>query len=146
MGAEIAIAGLVLSAIGTVSQISSQKKAAKSRQRADRARQRQEDLRQARQRRSTIREARQRRAQVQSATTQQGVGASSAAAGAVGSVGSQAAGALSFLDTQAGLAREATAALAQASTFDARARFGGQIAQTGGTIFSQSGDIADIFK
>ena len=160
-GPEIAIIGLVLSAVGTGSQFVSTKKAQKTsksqfeesnrlRKEAEEKSKKLADLQTLRAKRAAAREAQARRADILSSATVQGVGASTAVTGARGSIATQLATNLSFLDRANQLQTQTVALLGQAGETAARPIFtstiGASVAAFGGTIFSGSKDISAFIK
>lgn len=96
----IAAAAIATTAVGI-----QQKGVARGKQeKAGKAQQRMADIRAARSRRAQIAEGRRARAAITAQATQSGIAGSSAEAGARGSVGSQVAANVSFLDSQQSLA------------------------------------------
>lgn len=113
----------VVSVLASVQQVREQKK-------ATRARRRMVELRNIREKRKSVREAARARAQIEAETEERGAATTSAAQGAQASVQSQLGANLSFLDTSAGLEREALGAQSGASTAEAVSSITGQLAQS----------------
>ena len=98
------------------------------------AQRRLQQLQATRQKQQQIREARIRRGQVANIAGQTGTGLSSAALGAEGSIQSQLATNLSFLDQSLGIAQTISKQQSKAQTFGAVAGLGGQVfSAVGGT-------------
>jgi Flp pilus assembly protein TadB len=92
----VAAVGVAISAYGTYTGMETSKKAARASRAAADAQRRQEDVAQQRERLKQVREARIRQAQVVQAGENQGVSGSSAIAGGVGDIGTQAAGNIGY--------------------------------------------------
>lgn len=147
MGKELAVYAIAASVIGSVVQYTAQQKAAKqakkqaaesaaAQRRAEALQQRAADLEALRRRRQVVREARIRRAAAIQAGVSQGIGISSSAVqGAAGSVQTQAASTLSFLDQTRSLNRQASAAFGEAREIASRPiTAGGGLAAFGGLL------------
>lgn len=128
--AVVAGIGAAASVAGTISQI----KAQKSQRKAARAQARIAELQRSRERRDTIRRARIARAQIESQVGSAGLLASSTAIGGTGSIQSQLASNLSFLDQTGALNTEANRQLERAAGF-----------QTQASIFQGVSDISTGF-
>lgn len=115
----IAVAGLVLTAVGTFQSIQSQKKAAKKQDKLN-------ALQAQRERRQAIREARIERAQVLNSGIQVGAGESSAVSGGISSVASQLGSNLGFSNQTEKLGKAINRDLRRASNFQGLASFGQQ--------------------
>ncbi len=161
-GVEIGIAGLIFSAVGTVTSFLAEKKAAKqAKSQANRAnelaaeaeakQQKIANLSTLRAKRAAAREAQIRRADITSGATTQGANAegSSAVPGARGSVTSQLTSNLSFLDRTNQFNRQTVALLAEARTVANQpvtvSGLGAGITGVGGTIFDNRAAIAKLF-
>jgi len=142
--AVIAIAGLALTAAGTIQQRNAQKKASRASARASQAQQRQSTLETQRERRRQIREGRVRRAAAVNAAAAQGAGDSTVVAGVTAGITSRVSTNLGFLSQSSAntaainrAGREESAAIGDAAT-------GQGLAALGGTIFSNSTQLARI--
>jgi len=159
---SIALAAVAVSSVASVAQgiqnARAQKKQAAAAAEANRLREAAEkkqqeiaDLQAARQRRQAAREAQQRRAQIVAAGEQAGAAGSSGLAGAVGSVQTQAAVNMSFLDQTAMLSSQASSLFGEARTIANTPIYAnqtwGHIAGLAGTVGviagSRSGSIFD---
>lgn len=122
MGIELVIASVALgvAVAGTAVSAISANKAAKAQQKLQR-------LRSTQQRRSQVREARIRRGRVANIAAQTGTQGSSGALGAQGSIQTQLATNLSFLDRSLGFAQTISSQQARAQTFSAIAGLGGKV-------------------
>ena len=161
-GVEIGIAGLIFSAVGTVTSFLAEKKAAKqAKSQANRAnelaaeaeakQQKIANLSTLRAKRAAAREAQIGRADITSGATTQGANAegSSAVPGARGSVTSQLTSNLSFLDRANQFNRQTVALLGEARTVANQpvtiSGLGAGISGLGGTIFDNRAAIAKFF-
>jgi len=153
----IAVAGLVLSAVGTFQQFQEGKKADKRAKESNRLRREAEkkdkqlaDLRTLREKRKAIQTAQQQKAEVTSAATFQGAAApgGSTVPGSTGGIRSQLASNISFLDQANRLGTQAIALLGQSQDVANRpiGGFGSQLASLGGTIFDRSDKLSNIFS
>jgi len=124
VAAAIAVAGLVLSAVGTFQSAKAQKKAAKKQDKLN-------ALQAQRERRQSIREARIQRAQVLNSGVQVGAGDSSSVAGGISSVASQLGSNLGFSNQTEKLGKAINKDLRSASNFSALAGFGGALTSFG---------------
>ena len=145
MPSLLAFAGLAATVFGTVSSQSAARKQQQASERAIEAQEAQQQIRQDIERRRVIREARQQRAAAQQAAVTQGAGTGSGIAGGLGSIQSQLATNLSFLDTQAGLSEQVTGANIAFGKAGLQRRTGQAIAGFGSTIFNQAGGFGTIF-
>jgi hypothetical protein len=136
MGVDpISIAGLALTAFGTVSSFMQQQKAAEAQKKALAVQSAMDQLKQQREARQAMREARIKRASIVQAGANQSATASSAVQGGAASVQSQLSGTLSFLDQMGQMAKQATGYQQAAVDAGASAGMFGAIANLGGTIF-----------
>ncbi len=165
MGKTVVAALLIsaaVSAVGTVMQMSAQKRAAKAQarqaqeaaaaqRRAEAAQQKAADLQAARSRRKVLREARIQRARAVQGGISQGIGiGSSIVQGAEGSARTQLAGTVSFLDQTRTLNKLAATEFGRAREIAARpitagsglAMFGSAVSGIGGLGMSLSGSEA----
>ena len=145
MAEAIAVVGLIIGAASAVSSRRQAKRAQKSQEKAQKAQANIADLENARARRKQIVEARRRRAQVIQQGENQGIAGGSQVAGAAGSIQSQAASNVSFLNQLQGFDQnrlsnlsDANTALGKAATFQAVGKAGLQIA-------GSSQNIANLF-
>lgn len=157
-----AIAGLVLSVVGTAVQFQSAKKARKQakrqfaesnalRRQAEEKQQKVADLQTLRAKRATAREAQRTRADIIQGAVTRGAGATggSTVPGARGSITSQLTSNLSFLDRANQLNTQTVALLGQAAEVNASiftSTIGSSIAGFGGTIFDNSEKLSSLFK
>lgn len=102
----VAAVGVAISAYGTVTQMEASKKAAKASRAAADAQRKQEEVAQQRERLKQVREARQQAAIALQAGTNQGAGDSSAIAGGVGSIKTQAGSNLAYINSQTALGND----------------------------------------
>ena len=151
----LAIIGLVLSATGLVLGKVEQKKAGKRAKESNKLRREAEEkstrlaeLQNLRAKRATAREAQARRADITSAGVAQNAVGSSAVQGSRGSVQTQLASNLSFLDTSNSLNTQATRLFGQAQEVANRpaGTLGRSLASFGGTIFAGREEISDFFS
>jgi len=141
----VAVAGLIIGAVGTAVSIQQQQKAAKSQKKAQKAQQRQAELRARRQRVQAVREERIKRASIIAQSGMSGTVGSSGALGGVGSLASQGAAQQGFMGQQIALGGQANEALADASAAQQRAGVAGAIGGIGQGIFEQQGGFQTIF-
>jgi hypothetical protein len=139
----IAGVGAGIAAVGTVSSISAQKKAAKANKKQFAYQRQQDDLRAARERREAIRAARLSMGTASQNSVNQGAENSSAALGGLGSIASQLSGNLSFLDKINTLSDQASIQAGKVSKYTSQAQTAGAVAGLGAAVFSNSQDIAD---
>lgn len=137
---------LAISAIGTASSISQQKKAAKAQEQAYQAEQRRAEVQNVRAVRQQIRAARLAQSQMTNVAAQTGGLFGTGLAGGTSSVGSQLAGNLGYMSDIA----EQNTAIASAQIASARAQSNaaiyGQIGQLAGTIFQDMGGYKKLMK
>lgn len=136
---SIAIAGLAVSAVGTLASVQEQRKAGRAAQRQYEAEGRKAEVQNIRSVRQQIREARLAQASMTNVAAQTGGMGGSGLAGGVSSVGSQLAGNLNYMQQ---IAKENTAigaAAAEGAQAMSNAAVYGSIGQLGGTIFSAMG-------
>jgi len=107
---------------------SQQRKAAKSQRRAQKVQVRRADIENARQRRQQVVTARRQRASAIAQAEASGISGGSQIAGAAGSVQTQSASNISFLNQLESLDRTRFSALSDANTFQGRAGLAGSIA------------------
>ena len=153
--ATIALIGVGLSAVGLVVGQLEQRKAGKRAKESNKLRREAEEkstriaeLQNLRAKRATAREAQAKRADITSAGVAQGAEGSSAVQGSQGSVQTQLASNLSFLDRSLALNTQAAKLFGQAQDLSSKptGTFGRSIASFGGTIFSGRAEIADFLK
>lgn len=146
MGVEtvIGVAGLGLSAFGTVKQMSAQKKAVAAQKKSIAAQNRQQKLEQMMERRRQARAARAAIASSVNAAAQQGAGESTVTQGTVGALQSQLSGNLSFLNQSEFLIDAANKARMAQAGFESKAATYGGISSLGLSVFSNAGAIADL--
>lgn len=140
----IAGAGLAVSAYGTTKSISAQKKAAKANDKQFKAQQGMDNLRAARERAQAIRAARLSRGQAQQNAVNQGAQGTSISLGGLGSIDSQLAGNLSFLDQYNSLSDQASIQAGKVAKYQSKAQVAGQVAQLGMEVFQNSTGISDV--
>lgn len=132
----MAITAAVVSTVavvgGTVYSAQQQGKAAKAQRKAATLERRRQQLLRQRERSKAIRETRIAAARASQAAANQGVAGSSGALGGQGSIVSQGAANISFLDESGRLSDQASEQLGQARRFQARASTGATVAQLGG--------------
>lgn len=137
----IAAVAVGVAAVGTVATISAQNKAAKA-QKKQFAYQRQIDnLRAARERTQAIRAARISQGQVTQTAVNQGASGTSASLGGIGSIQSQLAGTLSFLDQTNFLSDQATIQAGKAAAAMTKAANASAITGLAMQVFSMSGSF-----
>lgn len=147
MGIEVAIAAAVVGAVATGASIYQGQKAAKENRKAMRIEQQRQDLAAARERRQAIRQARMAYAQTQQAGENQGVSATSAAAGGLANITGQLNSNLSFLDTMNSLADRQSQHFMNSASAQASAQMWGDVAGTAMAVYGASSGIPkDIFK
>jgi hypothetical protein len=128
--AWLTAAALAVSAVGTAASISSSQKAAKATNNQIRSQQEIADNENMRTRINSIRATRIAAAQTAQMSTNQGVGGSSSAAGALAAVTGQGNADRSFLDRQLALGRQSFGYATQANKFNARAQMWSSVAST----------------
>jgi len=137
--AIVAAIGATVAAGATVVSAVNQSKAAKAQGRAAALEERRQKLARARERSRGIREARIAAAQARQAGANQGVSGSSGAQGGVGSIISQGAANISFLDESGRLSDQATEQLGHARRYTTRANNASAVASLAGQAFSAAG-------
>lgn len=157
----IAVAGLVLSGVGTAANIVQQRSAQKQQKQQfeesnrlaaeGQAKQKQlADIRSMRERRAAAREAQQRRAEVVAGATQRGAAAASPVQGAVSSIATQAGSNVSFLDQSNRLQQQASDLFGQAqviaNTPIQTSSIPSGIASLGSTLFNNNTKISALFR
>ncbi len=141
----IAAIGAGIAAYGTAKTISAQKKAAKFEKQKFAYEKQLSQNRTVRERRDAIRAARMTGGQIAQAAENQGASSTSAALGSQGSIESQLASNLSFLDTQSGLSIRAGEAGSAANSARTAASNAAAIGSLGMQIFQSSGSLAKTF-
>jgi len=128
-----ALAAVATAAVvgGTVYSAQQQSKAAKSQRRASDIERRRQQLQRQRERTRAIRDTRIAAARAAQSGANQGVSGSSGAQGGVGSILSQGAANISFLDESGRLSDQASVQLGNARKYTARAQTGAAVAQLG---------------
>lgn len=141
----IAAVALGVTAAGTAVQIQQGRKAAKANAAASALDRQRMNLQSARERREAIKATRAANAQIQQGAENQGAAYTSAAAGGQGSVASQGAANLSFLDQYTTLTDMASIQVGRASRAQGRAAEAGAVADLGWTVFGQQNNIAKVW-
>lgn len=137
----LAYVAIGTSAVGTISSANQQKKAGQAAQRQYAAEQKKAEVQNIRSVRQQIREARIAQASMTNVAALTGGMGGSALAGGVGSVGSQLAGNLSYMQQIAEQNTAIGAAAAAGAQAQSNAAVYGSIGQLGGTIFSAMGGV-----
>ena len=145
MAEAIAVVGLVIGAASAVSSRRQAKRARKSQEKALKATANIADLENARARRKQIVEARRRRAQVIQQGESAGISGGSQVAGAAGSIQSQAASNVSFLNQLQGFDQNRLANLSDANTALGKAATFQAVGQAGLQVAGSSQNIANLF-
>jgi len=143
----VAIAAVALgtAAVGTAVQIQQGRKAAKATAAAAALDRQRMNLQSARERREAIKATRAANAQIQQGAENQGAAYTSGAAGGQGSVQSQGAANLSFLDQYNTLTDMASIQLGRANRAQSRGAEAGAIADLGWAVFGQQNNIAKVW-
>lgn len=141
MATGIAIAGLIVSAIGTYKSIEAQGEAASARRRAATASEKQRQLQAQEQRRQKAREERVRRAQLLQASALTGTIGSSGEAGALGSINTQFQAGSAFANNLVSLGTVGSQALQSAQQSDIQASIFGTTAGLGFSAFKNASEI-----
>lgn len=143
----VAIAAVSLGAVavGTAVQIQQGRKAAKATAAASALDRQRMNLQSARERREAIKATRAANAQIQQGAENQGAAYTSAAAGGQGSVASQGASNLSFLDQYTTLSDMASIQLGRANRAQSNAATGGAVADLGWAVFGQQNNVAKVW-
>lgn len=141
----IATTALATAAVGTAASIKSGKQQAKYAQQAAEFQSKQASLQQARSKRDAVRTARIAYANAQNSAASQGVMDSSASIGGLGSIATQAADNVSFLDQYGFYSDQASKALGKANQAGANADMWGGVANLGFSVFNNAGGIAKTF-
>ena len=143
----VAIAAVALGtvAVGTAVQIQQGRKAAKASAASAELDRKRMNLQNARERRNAIKATRASAAQIQQNAENQGASGTSMAAGGQGSVQSQGAANLSFLDQYNTLTDMASIQLGRANRAASRASEAGAIADLGWAAFGQQSNIAKVW-
>lgn len=136
VAAVAAVAGAGAAVAGTVQQKKASKQAASARRKSERTQQKIRDLQTARERRQLVRQSRTARAQAISGAAAGGVLDTSSLVTGVGGIQTQAASAISFLDTTQGLARQASIFNINAAEATGRAQAAGATAALGQSLFT----------
>jgi hypothetical protein len=124
---------------GAYMQYEQGKKAAKAAKRANKFERQKSDLQSARQKIEALRAGRQAMAQAQQNAENQGVSGSSIGQGGAGSIYSQTAGNLSFLDQYGYFSDQASASLQKAANAEATGRMWGAVSDLGSKAFQAMG-------
>lgn len=139
IGLGLAIVGTTVSVVGSLEQGAAQKK-------AERARQRLQQVSAQRERTQQIRQARIKRAQIAQSGTNSGAGESSAVEGGMAGVQSQALQNIGFIGRQVNAGEEISRANQDLINAQGISSLGGGITDIGGTIFSNRAELNDIGK
>ena len=142
---SIAIAGLVLAAVGTGVAVQAERAQAKAQRKAAGAAADAEALKARRARRRVIREARVARGAALNVAGQVGAGESSGLRGGLSGLASQAGSALGFSTRTEDINRKITKFGGQASRAGARGALGSGLASLGGAVFSNASDLSGLF-
>jgi hypothetical protein len=140
----IALAGLGLTAYGTIKSVQAGKEQTKASRQAVSIQQGADDIRQARERRQAIREARIKSAAALQAGANQGAGDSSAVAGGQASLTTQLNSGIGFQGQMGNMSTSATNSIFEANKAGASAGLFGSIANLGANIFSAQGGFAGL--
>lgn len=148
MASAVVAIGAVVGALGTIKQMSAQKKAAKAEKKRAEGAQRQTNVEAEQARRRALRERLIAQGQVVNAGANSGVGlgGTSGVQGAVASVGSQFATNVGNINMQEGSAISMARASSNVNENLNRASQWGQIASLGGSVISNAQPIADFGK
>lgn len=141
IAAGAAVVGAGAAVVGTINANRNARQANQQQQQALQFQRQQQQLQSTRQRIDAIRSARDSYARVQQAAENQGVAASSVAAGGTGSIVSQLGSNLSFLDKYDFLSDQASRALGKAMEYEGRASMWGSIANFGFQVFGAAGGL-----
>ena len=143
----VAIAAVALGtvAVGTAVQVQQGRKAAKANAAASALDRQRMNLQNARERREAIKATRAANAQIQQGAENQGAAYTSGAAGGQGSVVSQGAANLSFLDQYNTLTDMASIQLGRANRAQSRAAEAGAVADLGWAVFGQKNNITKVW-
>lgn len=143
----VAIAAVALGtvAVGTAVQIQQGRKAAKASAAASALDRQRMNLQTARERREAIKATRSAQANIQQNAENQGASYTSGAAGGQGSVASQGAANLSFLDQYTTLTDMASIQLGRANRAQSRAAEAGAVADLGWAVFGQQNNVAKVW-
>lgn len=142
----IAATALAVSAGATIYSANQQNKAGKANQQAAALDRQRMNLQAAREKRDAIKAARLAGAQTQQTAENQGASMSSSAAGGQGSIQSQLASNLSFLDRDMVLADAASVQIGYANKFQSKARTGDAIASVANSVFNNSDTLSKVWK
>lgn len=145
MPSGLAIAGLVVSAIGTGVSIKEQQEQGELQQQANEEQRKIQGLQDARRNRQAVREARVARARVEQAEVLTGTAGGTSSQQALGSVQQQLGANLSFLDVTRESAERLTDISGQLIESQVRAGFGQAATQLGGSVFAAAGGFSSIF-
>jgi hypothetical protein len=138
----VPLIGLGLAAVGTGYSIYAGERANKQAKKAAKLEGQRNDLQAARQKRDAVRQARMAYATSQAAAENQGVSASSSAAGGQSSIASQIGSELSFLDQYGFLSDQASKALGKSQSWSRSAQMGEAVAGVGLSVFSNASEIS----
>ena len=139
MGPEaIAIAALVVSAVGTTASIYQGNKAADESKKAQKAQNRMAQLKAAREKRSQLAQRRKAVAANEAMGVATGTAGSSSELGSIASIGAQTASNVGFINRQESLANRASKANRASATYSNRAAAFGQVANVASSLFSAS--------
>ena len=146
MAGTAAVIGAVVGGVSAVSGARQQKKAASeaatARRRSEATQQKIRDLQTARERRQLVRQSRAARAEAISGAAAGGALDTSSLVAGVGSIQTQAASAISFLDTTQALAQQASIFNISAAGATGRAKAAGATAALGQSLFTASGGFS----
>jgi len=142
----IAAAAFAVSAGATIYSTQQQKKASKATQQSAVLDRQRMNLQAAREKRDAIKAARLAGSQAQQTAENQGAAYSSSAAGGQGSIQSQLASNLSFLDRDMVLADAASVQIGYANKFTSKARTGEAVSSLADKVFNNSDTLSKVWK